>query len=206
VLRNALLLLVLAAPFAAAHERYAETHSEVHPLASGGTLRLDVAVGDLHIVKGSDAQNLHMQYTIRASQESGLRDTKVSFRAESDGASIEVHTPFRGNTSVDIELEIPDPTALDVHLKVGDLRIEGIHGNKYLEVKVGDIEVSGSGADYRMVRAHASIGDVTVHPSSEEQTVANYRESGWLGRRLSYNGNGKYDLRAQVSVGDIEVH
>ena len=203
--RKALLLILLAVPFAAARQDYEVTHTEVHPLAVGGTLRIHLSVGDLHIVKGSDAQNVHVHYTIRTSHESNLRDATSTFRAQSDGATIEFNAPFRGNTSIDVELEVPDPTALEVHLKVGELRIEGIHGNKDLAVKVGDIQVSGSDPDYRSVHADTGIGDVNLHPDGWQSTLTNYKQSGWLGKKLSYDSNGKYDLRAQVSVGDIEI-
>lgn len=203
--RKALLLILLAVPFAAARQAYEAAHSEVHPLLLGGTLRIQLTVGDLHIFKGSDPQNMHGRYTVHTNRGSDLRDTRVNFQAQRDGATLEFHAPIRGNTSIDVELEVPDPTALDVHLKVGDLRIEGIHGNKYLVVKVGDIDVSGADPDYRFVQAHAGIGDVNLHPDGWQSTLINYRESGWLGRKLSYNSNGKYDLREQVSVGDIEI-
>ena len=203
--RKVLLLILLAVPFAAARQAYEATHSEVHPLLPGGTLRIQLLVGDLHIVKGSDQQNVHLSYTVRTNRESNLRDSQATFQKQSDGATIEFHSSYRGNTSIDVELEVPDPTALEVHLKVGDLRIEGIHGNKYLVVKVGDIEVSRAGPDYRFVQADAGIGDVNLRPDGWQSTLSNYRESGWLGRKLSYNSDGKYDLRAQVSVGDIEI-
>ena len=205
MVRKAILLILLAVPFAAARENYEATHNETHPLTAGGTLRIHLSVGDIHIVKGSDAQNMHVHYTIRTRNESNLRDVTSTFQAQSDGEVIEFHTPFRGNTSVDVEIEVPDPTALEVHLKVGDIRIEGIHGNKDLAVKVGDIKLSGTDPDYRSVHADTSIGDVTLQPEESRSTLANYKQSGWLGRKLSYASNGKYDLRAQVSVGDIEI-
>jgi hypothetical protein len=203
--RKAFFLILLAVPFAAARQDYEATHTEVHPMTAGSTLRLQLSVGDVHIVKGSDAQNLHLRYTVRTNRESNLRDVTSTFRTQSDGGTIVFHEPFRGKTSIDVELEVPDPTTLEVHLKVGDLRIEGIHGDKDLAVRVGDIRVSGSDPDYRSVHADAGIGEVTLRPDGWQSTLTNYKDSGWLGRKLSYDGSGKYDLRAQVSVGDIEI-
>lgn len=203
--RKALFLVLLAVPFAVAHEKYEITRSEVHPLLPGGTLQIRLGVGDLHIVKGSDAQNVHVRYTVRTKHESNLRDTQATYQPRNDGASIEFHAPFSGNTSIDVELEVPDPTSLEVHMKVGDLRIEGIHGNKDLTLKIGDIEVTGSDPDYRSVRARAGIGDVNLHPEKWQVTLTNYKEKGWLGRKIDYDSGGKYDLRAEVSIGDIDI-
>jgi len=47
------------------------------------------------------------------------------------------------------------------------------------------------------VHASAGIGDVSG---------AGYGEtSGWLGKTLKYHGDGKYELRAHVGVGDINL-
>lgn len=203
---KALLLILLAVPFAAARQAYEGTHTEVHPLMPGGILRIQLGVGDVHIVRGSDSQNVKLRYTVRTNRESNLREVTANFQAQRNGASLEFRAPYRGNTSIDVELEVPDPIALDVNLKVGDLRIEGIHGDKYLAVKVGDIEVNGADPDYRSVHADAGIGDVSLNPNAwHAATLIDYREKGWLGRKLSYDSNGKYDLRAQVLVGDIEI-
>ncbi len=96
-----------------------------------------------------------------------------------------------------MELTIPATTNLDVHQKVGDLSIEQIEGDKDLDLSVGDIRVASSQDQYRLVRASAGIGDVSSNGLGET--------SGWLGKTLKYHGEGKYELRAHVGVGDINL-
>jgi len=62
---------------------------------------------------------------------------------------------------------------------------------------VGDIRVGKGQAGYRLVNASTGIGD--VHGESYGET------SGWLGKKLKYHGQGKYELRAHVGVGDIHL-
>jgi len=50
---------------------------------------------------------------------------------------------------------------------------------------------------YHLVRASTGIGDVNGNGYGES--------SGWLGKTLKYRGDGKYELRAHVSVGDITL-
>jgi len=78
-----------------------------------------------------------------------------------------------------------------------DLTVANITGDKDLELGVGDIRVVVGRADYHLVRASTSIGDVNGDGYGET--------SGWLGKTLKYRGEGKYELRAHVGVGDITL-
>jgi hypothetical protein len=57
--------------------------------------------------------------------------------------------------------------------------------------------VSKGHTGYRLVNASAGIGDVNSDGYGET--------SGWLGKTLKYHGEGKYELRAHVGVGDINL-
>lgn len=95
-----------------------------------------------------------------------------------------------------MEIEVPASTSLDIHQKVGDLTVEKIDGDKDLSLGVGDLRIQQDDSSYRLVRASTGIGDVN----------SEYGESsGWLGKTLKYHGQGKYELRARVGVGDINI-
>jgi hypothetical protein len=96
-----------------------------------------------------------------------------------------------------VEIEVPQNTNLDVHEKVGDLTVDNIEGNKDLSLGVGDIRIATEHTGYHLVRADTGIGD--VHGADYGET------SGWLGKTLKYRGDGKYELRAHVGVGDIRL-
>ena len=111
-------------------------------------------------------------------------------------AGVELHAPTGSNTQFDVELEVPANTHLDIHQKVGDLTIDSVEGDKDLNLGVGDIRVSIGRSGYRLVNASTGIGDVD----------SGYGETrGWLGQTLKYHGEGKFELRAHVGVGDIKL-
>jgi hypothetical protein len=121
----------------------------------------------------------------------------VDFDVHGNDAQLEFHAPSGGNTNIDVDLEVPENSNLDVHEKVGDLTVENIEGNKDLNLGVGDIRIADGHSGYRFVHASAGIGDVNS---------AGYgRTTGWLGKTLRYSGDGKYELRAHVGVGDINL-
>ena len=177
--------------------RYEETHNDSREFVSGGYVHVRLGVGDVHIKRG-DSAKIKLQYTVKSRRESNVKDAHVDFDVKGNDASIEFHAPSSGNTEFDVEIELPATTNLDVHGKVGDMTIENIDGDKDLDLGVGDIRVIAAGQSaYKLVRASTGIGDVDSGGYGET--------SGWLGKTLKYHGDGKYELRAHVGVGDIRL-
>ena len=203
-----LLALLSAIPLRAApHDwNYEETHSDARDFVSGGMLHVHLSVGDLHVKRG-DGDKLHLAYTIKSRRERNVKDAHVDFEVRGNDAFLEFKAPSGESTQFDVELEVPANTNLDVHEKVGDLTVENVEGDKHLDLGVGDIRVSSElvstehasteHAKYRLVDASAGIGD--VHGGGYGET------RGWLGETLKYRGEGKYELRAHVGVGDIKL-
>lgn len=198
MIHRTILLLFLLSPLCAAsdHWDYEETHSEVRDFVDGGMVHVRLSVGDVRVAR-SDANKIRLRYTVKSRRESHVKDAHVDLDIRGNDARIEFHAQSGGNTQFDVELEVPQNTNLDVHEKVGDLTIEDIAGDKDLELSVGDIRVAVARSAYHLVNASTSIGDVNSNGYGET--------SGWLGKTLKYHGDGKYELRAHVGVGDITL-
>jgi hypothetical protein len=188
---------LLLVPLASASDwNYEETHNDARDFAAGGMVHVRLNVGDLRIRRG-DSSKIHLTYTIKSRHESHVKDAHVDFDVRGNDASLEFHAPTGGNTQFDVELEVPQNTNLDVHEKVGDLTVENVEGDKDLSLGVGDMRIANEHSGYRLVNASAGIGDVNGDGYGET--------SGWLGKTLKYRGDGKYELRAHVGVGDIHL-
>jgi hypothetical protein len=198
MLHKTIVVCLLLAPFCAAsdHWNYEETHSEVRDFAAGGMVHVRLAVGDLHIKRG-DSNKISLHYTVKSWRESHVKESHVDIDVHGRDAYVEFHAPTSGNTQFDVELEVPQNTNLEVHEKVGDLRIENVEGDKDLQLGVGDIRVEFGRSAYHLVRASTSIGDVNTSTGDVS--------AGLLGKTLKYYGDGKYELRAHVSIGDISL-
>jgi len=187
----------LLVPFASASDwNYEETHTDARDFAAGGMVHVRLNVGDLRIRRG-DSSKIHLTYTVKSRHESNVKDAHVDFDVRGNDASLEFHVPSGSNTQIDVELEVPQNTNLDVHEKVGDLRVENVEGDKDLSLGVGNIQIANEHSGYRLVNASTGIGDVNGDGYGET--------SGWLGKTLKYRGDGKYELRAHVGVGDINL-
>jgi hypothetical protein len=175
---------------------YEETHTDSREFVAGGFVHVRLSVGDAHIKRG-DTNKISLRYTVKSSRERNVKDATVRFDVRGSDATIEFHAPSGGNTQFDVELEVPQNTNLDVHEKVGDVTVDDVEGDKDLSLGVGDIRVAKGHAGYRLVNASTGIGDVDGDGYGET--------SGWLGKTLKYHGEGKYELRAHVGVGDVHL-
>ena len=176
--------------------RYEETHSDARDFAAGGLVHVRLSVGDIHIKRG-DTNKISLHYTIKSRHEQNVKEARVDFDVHGTDATIEFHAPSGGNTEFDVELDVPQNSNLEVHAKVGDVTVEDVEGDKDLTLGVGDIRINSGHAGYRVVNASTGIGDVNGDAYGET--------SGWLGKTLKYHGDGKYELRAHVGVGDIHL-
>jgi hypothetical protein len=197
-LHKTILVCLFLVPLAAAsdHYDYEESHTDVRDFVTGGTLHVRLSVGDLRIMQG-DSGKIQLRYTVKSRRESRLKGARVDFEIRGNEANLEFHAASGGNTQFDVELEVPQNTNLDVHEKVGDMTVQNVEGNKDLELSVGDIRVGAAHSGYRVVHASTSICDVNSDGYGETR--------GFLGKTLKYHGEGKYELRAHVSVGDITL-
>jgi hypothetical protein len=193
-----LFLAPLAAAPLYAHDdwKYEETRNDARDFVSGGSVHVRLSVGDIHVKRG-DSAKIRLSYTVKSRHESNVKDSHVDFDIHGNDATIEFHAPSGGNTQFDVELEVPANTNIDVHEKVGDLTVDNVEGDKDLSLGVGDIRITTGHSGYRMVNASTGIGDVNSEGYGET--------SGWLGKTLKYHGDGKYELRAHVGVGDIHL-
>jgi hypothetical protein len=192
-----ILFCLLLSPLCLADDwNYEETHHDSRDFVAGGYVHVRMAVGDMRIKQG-DSAKIKLEYTIKSRHEKNVKSATVDFNVSGNNATIEFHAPMHGNTQFDVELEVPQNTNIDVHEKVGDLTVENIESDKDLNLGVGDIRIANGHDGYRLVNASAGIGDING---------AGYGEtSGWLGKTLKYHGDGKYELRAHVGVGDIKL-
>jgi len=191
------LALLSAVPFAFADDwKYEETHRDARDFVAGGYVHVRMSVGDMHIKRG-DSTKIKLEYTVKSHREKNVKNATLEFEIKGNDATIEFHAPSGGNTQFDVELEVPQNTNIDVHEKVGDLTVDNIEGDKDLSLGVGDIRIADGHAGYKLVHASTGIGDVNSDGYGET--------SGWLGKTLKYHGEGKYELRAHVGVGDIKL-
>jgi hypothetical protein len=162
--------------------------------SEGGIVTLNLSSGD---------------YTVRAGASDRIR---VRWRAEDrdhdkDMRKIQVVTDVfervltirtKGPTK-HARFTIEIPARSDVHLRVraGDVRIEGIEGNKDVRMTAGDLYIDVEPATLRHVHASVTFGDLEAGPLGVEKDG--------IRNKFDWFGAGQYTLDARLFAGDVHL-
>jgi hypothetical protein len=171
---------------------------ERHPFSAdfpaGSQLRVQLRSGDFRIV-GSDANKITVQLSGKNARDA--RDLTVRFKPSSAGAELRISGGPRNDLQVTIR--VPKNTGLFVRMPAGELVLEGISGDKDVELHAGDLTISGcNAADYSRVDASVMAGDLEAAPFGESH--------GGLFRSFHKDGPGKYQLYAHVGAGELTLN
>ncbi len=174
----------------------AATHTQVVECPPGARLWFRLRGGDLRMTRGTDPQHIVVRYTPDPNKPE--EEKKVQVRARVHGSEVQVEIKAPVSLSVNTEVEVPSPISLEVHLTGGDMVVEGVEGDKNLQLFAGDLKVNvGSLENIREAEVSCSVGDVDV--------PALGKVHGWLGHTWKYQGNGQYRLYAHTSFGDASL-
>ncbi len=158
-----------------------------HPFAvdfpSGSKLRLHLRSGEFRIV-GSNDNKIAVHLSGRNADNA--RELTVRFKR------------WDPKNDLEVTIEIPSSAMLFVRMTAGDLSVEGVSGDKDVELYAGDLTISvGDAADYGHVDASVLSGDLEAAPFHESH--------GGLFRAFEKHGTGKYRLHAHVGAGDLTL-
>ena len=173
------------------------TDLQNHPFAvdfpPGSNLRLHLRSGEFRIVGRADNR---IAVHLNGRNAGNARDLTVRFRRSDNTADLRVFGGPKNN--LEVTIEVPSPTMLFVRMPAGDLSIEGVSGDKDVELHAGDLTIAvGNAADYSHVDASVMSGDLEAPPFGESH--------GGLFRSFEKNGTGKYKLHAHVGAGDLTL-
>jgi hypothetical protein len=191
VLGLAVLGMAVALPQATADVRDLRDHPFEAALSAGTRLTMNLRSGDVRI-RGRDDDKL----TVKVDSRDPARAKEVTLRLSRSEhlAALEV---FGGpQNDIHVTIEAPRASALEVRMSAGDLNVEGITGDKDVELYAGDlIIVVGDPKAYGHVDASVVAGDIEARPFGESH--------GGLFRSFEKTGTGTGRLHARVIAGDL---
>ena len=174
----------------------AATHTQMFGCSAGGSLWFRLRGGNVHITRGTDPEHIVLRYTPDPKKPD--EENKVQIRSYVHGSQVRLEIKAPVSLSVDAEVEVPNPISLEVHMTGGDLTVEGVDGDKMLQLFAGDLRVDvGTSQKVRDAEVSVRVGDV------DAPSIGQLR--GWLGHTWRYQGNGQYRVYAHTSFGDASL-
>jgi hypothetical protein len=167
-----------------------------HPFSadfpSGGRIRADVRSADIHILGRDDNR---ITVGVSGSSDS-IKDVTLSF--DRSGSLADLHLSGGPRNDVQITIEVPKSSGLLLRVPAGNVEIEGVTGDKDVELHAGDLTIAvGNAADYGHVDVSVTSGDISANPFGENHSG--------LFRSFQKSGAGKYKLEAHLWAGEITL-
>ena len=167
------------------------------PLQSRADLIIDSRPAGLQIV-GTDSDQLHVSCT--ASGDETAADISLHFSPSSNGGKLSIKgSEHPGHNGVQIKIEVPRRTNLAVHMFAGQVTVDGVKGDKDIDVGAGQITISSiRDGDYRSVDASVGIGQVQAQAYGVDK-------GGFFRSFKKQNSAGDYRLQAHVTTGQVSL-
>ena len=160
---------------------------------SGGALRMKVRGGGVKI-SGGDENKILVRY--EGDNAGQFKNVKVSLQTTGTRGALEISGGPRNEFR--IVIQIPRKTAIEVRVPGGDLNVEGIEGDKDVELTAGNLTLrAGNPQEYGPVDASVYAGGLSAGPFADSQ--------GGLFNSFKHQGPGRYRLHAHVGAGDLTL-
>jgi hypothetical protein len=143
---------------------------------------LHLRSGEIRVI-GRDGNRVAVHFS--GPNADSARDLTVRFRRMGNDGDLRVSGGPTNN--LEVTIEVPSSAMLFVRMPAGDLAVEGVSGDKDVELHAGDLTIAvGNPGDY---------GHVDTSGESH----------GGLFRSFEESGSGRYKLHAHVGAGGLTL-
>ena len=151
---------------------------------------MTLRAGDIEVVGTKQAG---VRVTCRIDRAEDAPTVKVSLAAG------HLHVSGGPNKGVRYRIEVPDNTGFLIKATAGNLDVNGITGDKEVELNAGNLTMQvGDPSSYKVAEGKVSAGDLNAKPFGAQTSG--------LGRSFrKENSNGKYRLRAELQAGNLTL-
>ena len=157
-------------------------------LRGGGAIDMDLRAGEIRI-QGTDKD------VLRVTCEVGDKSERIQIAFFAGKLRIE-RGPSR---DVHIHIEVPANMDLKLRATAGDVTVAGVTGSKDIGLRAGRLSIeAGKAGLYRHVHASVTTGDLKA-------PLFGAHKSGIMRTFSTEDPEGKYDLRASVTTGELEI-
>jgi hypothetical protein len=181
----AIALALLVSPSSAAQSDVLE-----RAFAPGGKVVFELSAGGYEIV-GTANSRIRVDW-----RKSEGRRVHVDAEVKGNEATVWIDGP--ATKGAEARIELPQRSDLVVRLSAGELHIHGVEGSKDVSARAGEIDIQvGARDQYRRVDASVTIGELNA-------SAFDVNKGGFF-RSFTLAGKGKYDLRARLTVGEMNI-
>jgi len=167
-------------------------------------LDIEMSVGEMDIeIYDGDVIELDIQLEADRNwfsfRRGNVDDVELDQRASGDTLYIGID---RDRIEQTWRARIPASLALTIEVGVGDVGVEGLNNDLNLDLGVGAARVEVNTENYHTVAATAGVGDAVIRGFAGG---ADNERHALVGADAYYSGDGEFEIRVEVGVGDAQV-
>jgi hypothetical protein len=163
-------------------------------IQAGKLIELDLRAGNIEVF---GTPELELRVACHLDDPSTARDIRIDFAPNAKGGRLRI--TGGPNNGVRLRIYVPQRSDLDLDCSAGNVDIKGVEGNKDLGLRAGNLTVNDDKPrDYYQVEASVTAGNVNAPRFGGEK-------SGLFRSFKANNSGGKYQLKAHVTAGNIEI-
>lgn len=165
------------------------------PMHADTALMIDSRPAGLTIV-GTDDQAIHVTCTADHAEE--MQGVELRFLGGQQG-TLTIKGGETHHGSVQVRIEVPHRTSVQVKMGAGEVTIRNLEGNKSVDLYAGQITISSDHEwNYRSVDASVDIGEVNASAFGADK-------GGFFRHFTRKNPTGQFRLYAHVMTGEIDL-
>ena len=166
------------------------------PLRSRAALVIESRPAGVEIV-ATDAETIRVSCTVDREEYGGY--VELRFSGTPGYGRLNVTGDDVRNGNLHIRIEVPRKTNLRFHMGAGQVKVEGVAGDKDIDMYAGQIVISSAGgSSYKSVDASVDIGDVRASAFGVDR-------GGFFRSFSRTTADGEYRLRAHLMTGQIDL-
>jgi len=166
------------------------------PMHADTALTIDARPSGLTLA-GTDEQTIRV--TCTADHPEDMQGVRLKLSGGGGRETLAIEGGETHHGGVQVRVEIPHRTSVQVQMGAGQVTIENLDGDKAVDLYAGQVTISSAhGWNYRSVDASVDIGEVKASAYGADK-------GGFFREFRRQDPNGEYRLYAHVMTGEIDL-
>ncbi|XOV77976.1 MAG: hypothetical protein ACFHVJ_13610 [Aestuariibacter sp.] len=168
---------------------------------SDSRIQFEIPVGKLDL-QTHDSDEVIIEVKVKDQEDNwfaspDLDEVYLDKRVSGNRVILEIDA---NDTIQDWEVYVPKSAHIDVSLGVGEVDLEDLTRDIFVEVGVGEVDIRLGEDDYGRIELESGVGAADL---SGFKNIENERH--FISESSNWRGAGRYDILVEVGVGDVDV-
>lgn len=175
---------------------------EAYDISSAGQVQFEIPVGSLDL-RTHNSDEIIIEVRVKEQEDTWFSSwdlDDIHLEKEMSGDSVRFFIDA-DNAIQEWRVIVPSSVHLDIDVGVGEVDLEDVGNDIFVEVGVGEVDIDLDSDDYGRIDLDSGVGAADL---SGFKNVDSERRL--ISESTLWRGNGSHEIRVEVGVGEIDVN